>query len=72
MPVYAAPLREYDFLFRNVLKIERYANLPRFSEAPLELIDQILEEGAKFCEGVLAPLNEVGDKRAARAHPTAR
>ncbi|MGH6951036.1 MAG: acyl-CoA dehydrogenase family protein, partial [Vitreimonas sp.] len=62
MPTYTAPLREYKFLLKDVLDIERYSNLPSFSEAPLDLIDQVLEEGAKFCEGVLAPLNKVGDE----------
>ncbi len=62
MPTYTAPLREYRFLLKDVLDIERYSNLPGFAEAPLDLIDQVLEEGAKFCEGVLAPLNKVGDE----------
>ncbi|MEJ0024125.1 MAG: acyl-CoA dehydrogenase C-terminal domain-containing protein [Alphaproteobacteria bacterium] len=61
MPVYAAPLREYDFLLREVLKIDRYANLPRFADAPADLVSQVLEEAGKFCAGVLAPLNAVGD-----------
>lgn len=62
MPSYTAPLREYRFLLKDVLDIERYSNLPTFSDAPLDLIDSVLEEGAKFCEGVLAPLNKVGDE----------
>ena len=62
MPTYTAPLREYRFLLKDVLDIERYSNLPTFSDAPIDLIDQVLEEGAKFCEGVLAPLNKVGDE----------
>ncbi|MBL8547782.1 MAG: acyl-CoA dehydrogenase C-terminal domain-containing protein [Hyphomonadaceae bacterium] len=62
MPTYTAPLREYRFLLKDVLDIERYSNLPTFSDAPLDLIDQVLEEGAKFCEGVLAPLNKIGDE----------
>jgi alkylation response protein AidB-like acyl-CoA dehydrogenase len=62
MPTYTAPLREYKFLLKDVLDIERYSNLPTFSDAPLDLIDSVLEEGAKFCEGVLAPLNTVGDE----------
>jgi alkylation response protein AidB-like acyl-CoA dehydrogenase len=62
MPTYTAPLREYKFLLKDVLDIERYSNLPGFSDAPLDLIDQVLEEGAKFCEGVLAPLNKIGDE----------
>jgi len=62
MPSYTAPLREYRFLLKDVLDIERYSKLPTFSDAPLDLIDQVLEEGAKFCEGVLAPLNKIGDE----------
>jgi hypothetical protein len=62
MPSYAAPLREYRFLLSEVLDIGRYANLPGFADAPLDLVEQVLEEGAKFCEGVLAPLNKVGDE----------
>ncbi len=62
MPTYTAPLREYRFLMRDVLDIERYANLPGFADAPMDLIEQVLSEGAKFCENVLAPLNKVGDE----------
>jgi alkylation response protein AidB-like acyl-CoA dehydrogenase len=62
MPSYKAPLREYKFLLNDVLDIGRYSNLPSFADAPADLIDQVLEEGAKFCEGVLAPLNKVGDE----------
>ena len=62
MPVYAAPLREYQFLYRDVLNLARYSNLPGFAEAPLDTIEQILEEGAKFTTGTLFPLNKVGDE----------
>ena len=68
MPTYTAPLREYSFLLKDVLDIERYSNLPTFSDAPIDLIDQVLEEGAKFCEGVLAPLNKVGDEHGCVRH----
>ncbi|MBY0563377.1 MAG: acyl-CoA dehydrogenase C-terminal domain-containing protein [Hyphomonadaceae bacterium] len=62
MPSYKAPLREYQFLLKDVLEIERYSNLSGFSDAPIDVIDQVLQEGAKFCENVLAPLNKVGDE----------
>ncbi|MGE3867021.1 MAG: acyl-CoA dehydrogenase family protein, partial [Hyphomonadaceae bacterium] len=62
MAEYSPPLRDYEFLLRDVLKIERYANLPGFADAPLDVILQVLEEGGKFCAEVLAPLNAVGDR----------
>ncbi len=68
MPTYKAPLREYRFLLNDVLDLGRYSNLPGFAEAPMDLIDQVLQEGAKFCEGVLAPLNAVGDAQGCVRH----
>ena len=68
MPSYSAPLREYRFLLKDVLEIERFSNLPGFADAPMDLIEQVLEEGAKFCEGVLAPLNKVGDEHGCVRH----
>ena len=68
MPSYKVPLREYRFLLKDVLDIGRYSNLPSFADAPMDLIDQVLDEGAKFCEGVLAPLNRVGDEHGCVRH----
>ncbi len=62
MPTYKAPVEDVKFLLNDVLDIERYSNLPGFSDAPPDVIAAILEEGAKFCEGVLQPLNNVGDE----------
>jgi alkylation response protein AidB-like acyl-CoA dehydrogenase len=59
---YRAPVRDQAFFLRDVLKLDGYCNLPGFADASMETVEQILEEGAKFCEGVLAPLNAVGDK----------
>src|SRR5215469_9380502 len=59
---YQPPLREHLFLLREVLEIESLANLPGFAEAPMDLVEQVLDEAAKFCGEVLAPLNSVGDK----------
>ncbi len=61
MPVYQAPLRDYRFLLKDVLGVEKYANMAGFENASLDLIEQILEEGAKFTVETLLPLNHVGD-----------
>jgi alkylation response protein AidB-like acyl-CoA dehydrogenase len=68
MPSYTAPLREYSFLLKDVLDVGRYSNLAHFADAPMDLIEQVLGEGAKFCEGVLAPLNKVGDEHGCVRH----
>jgi len=59
---YQPPVREHLFLLKDVLEIEKLANLPGFADAPIDVVEQILEESAKFCAEVLAPLNRVGDK----------
>ena len=56
------PLKDYGFLFRDVLKLEDHADLPGFVDAPLDLIEQIVEAAGDFTADVLAPLNGVGDK----------
>ena len=59
---YRAPVKDQLFILREVLDLEAYAALPGFSDAPLDVIEQLLGEGAKFCEEVLTPLNRVGDR----------
>ncbi len=59
---YKAPVKEHLFLLKEVLGIEAYSHLPGFADATPELAGLLLEEAAKFCEGVLAPLNAVGDR----------
>jgi alkylation response protein AidB-like acyl-CoA dehydrogenase len=59
---YQPPVREHLFLLRDVLEIDRFANLPGFADAPMDVVEQILEGAGTFCAEVLAPLNSVGDK----------
>jgi 3-(methylsulfanyl)propanoyl-CoA dehydrogenase len=63
MPSYTPPVRDMKFLLHEMLEIEQYADLPKFSEAPRDLADAIMDEAAKFAEGVLQPLNQVGDQK---------
>ena len=60
---YTPPVRDYQFILGEWLDIGRYANLPGFSDAPMDIVGQILEEAARFTSEVLAPLNPVGDKQ---------
>ena len=63
MPIYSAPTRDYKFLLHEVLNLSQYESLPGFSEATPDVVDAILEEGAKIAENVLAPLNRIGDEQ---------
>ncbi len=68
---YAAPVKDHLFLLNEVLNIENYSNLPGFADATPDLTSQLLDEAAKFCQEVLAPLNAVGDREGCRYDPAA-
>lgn len=68
MPVYNAPIDDTLFLLNDVINIERYGNIPGFSDATPDIVKAVLEEGAKICEEVLQPLNQVGDKEGCTRH----
>ena len=61
MPSYKAPVRDTQFVLNEVLEIQQYAALPRFCDAPPDVVEAILTEGAKFTEEVIQPLNLSGD-----------
>ena len=61
MPTYKAPVSDTVFLLTDVFGYGKLANAPGFSEAPLDVVEAVLSEGAKFVEQVIQPLNRVGD-----------
>ncbi|EAR63096.1 acyl-CoA dehydrogenase C-terminal domain-containing protein [Neptuniibacter caesariensis] len=64
MPEYKAPLRDMNFVLNEVLNTEQhYQSLPGCEEATPDMVSAIMEEGAKFAERVLSPLNQVGDQQ---------
>ena len=58
MPSYRAPVDDVKFLLNDVFHIDRYANLPGFSDATPDVVDAIIGEAAKLCEQVLTPLSQ--------------
>jgi alkylation response protein AidB-like acyl-CoA dehydrogenase len=61
MPIYLAPLEDMRFVLHELYDSKTIADLPDAAEFTPELIDSVLEEAAKFTEGVLFPLNQSGD-----------
>ncbi|WP_411886337.1 acyl-CoA dehydrogenase [Polaromonas sp. YR568] len=58
---YTAPLKDMLFDIQHLANIEQIAKIPGFEEAGFDTAQAVLEECAKFNEGVLAPLNREGD-----------
>ncbi|MDO8607253.1 MAG: acyl-CoA dehydrogenase [Phaeospirillum sp.] len=61
MTAYIPPLRDIKFTLEELVGLDEVNALPGFEEASPELADSILEEAGHIAEGVLAPLNRVGD-----------
>jgi hypothetical protein len=56
MPTYRVPRREIQFVMHEVLDMaQHYQSIPGAEEVDAEMIDAILEEGAKFAENEIAP-----------------
>jgi alkylation response protein AidB-like acyl-CoA dehydrogenase len=65
MPEYKAPLRDMRFLVDEVFDFASTYRRIGASDATPDMVNAILEEGAKFCEQVLAPINRSGDEEGA-------
>ena len=59
---YKAPLKDMLFGIQHLAQIDEIAKIPAFADAGFDTAQAVLEEAAKFNEGVLAPLNWEGDK----------
>ncbi|BBK40852.1 acyl-CoA dehydrogenase [Allostella vacuolata] len=66
MSAYSAPVADMRFVLRHLAGLSDVARLPGAEGADPELVDQILDEAARFAAGVLAPLNRVGDQEGSR------
>ena len=62
MSSYKAPLRDMQFVLFDVLDVEPTFQRLGFADATRDVLEAVLDEGARFTETVLAPLNAVGDQ----------
>ena len=66
---YTAPLAHMRYLLNDVFEAgKHWAEMPAFAAIDSNTVDAILEEGAKLCSEVIAPLNRSGDEEGAQIH----
>ena len=66
MAEYAPPVRDIRFTLDTISDIDSVVALPGFEHVDPDMIDGVLDEGARFFSEVFAPTNEVGDEIGAR------
>ena len=60
---YRAPLKDMLFVMNELAGLEAVNALPGCEDATPETVEAVLEENAKFCSEVIAPLNWIGDQQ---------
>ena len=59
---YTAPIKDMLFVLKELAGLDEVAALPGFEQADIGTAQAVLEESAKLCGEVLAPLNVEGDR----------
>ena len=71
MPQYTAPLRDMQFVLHEVFNaVDELKALPKHADLDTDTVNAILEEAGKFASGVVAPLNQVGDREGCKLDKT--
>ncbi len=65
---YNAPVKDMLFVMNELAGLSTVAALPGCEDATPDTAEAVLEENAKFCDGVIAPLNHPGDKEPSYWH----
>ena len=62
MSSYAAPMRDMQFVIKELVGLDQISAMPECAEVTAELVDAVLAEASKFATEVLDPLNRSGDQ----------
>lgn len=62
---YEAPLKELQFVIKELCELDRISQLPGFEDASADTVDIILEEAGKFASEKLSAINKIGDTQGA-------
>jgi alkylation response protein AidB-like acyl-CoA dehydrogenase len=63
MSTYEAPLKDMQFVMRELAGLDQIIALPGWQETDSDTIDSILQEAARFASEVFSPLNQTGDQQ---------
>src|SRR5262249_58983361 len=63
---YRAPVNEMLFMMRHVGELERAIDDGTYADLSLDVVENILQEAARFSAEVLAPINRAGDRHGAQ------
>ncbi|WP_339725968.1 acyl-CoA dehydrogenase family protein [uncultured Paraglaciecola sp.] len=66
MPQYNAPIKDMQFILHDWLNLSDHYQKLGLEDFDQELVNEILLQGAKFAEEVIAPLNREGDEQGAK------
>ena len=58
---YRAPVKDMLFVMKELAGIDAVAQLPGYEDAGLDTATAVLDECARLCQDVIAPLNWGGD-----------
>ena len=61
MPIYQAPIRDYQFILSELLNIYQHQDMKGFDEFDADLVDAILQGVADFATDIMLPINASGD-----------
>ncbi|MBH9554234.1 acyl-CoA dehydrogenase [Inhella gelatinilytica] len=59
---YTAPVKDLLFNMAHLADLDSLTQIPAFADAGLDTAQAVLDECAKLCQDVIAPLNHDGDK----------
>ncbi|MBA3581865.1 MAG: acyl-CoA dehydrogenase [Gammaproteobacteria bacterium] len=66
MTDYIAPVRDMMFTLQELAGLDALNRLPAYAEATPDIAEAVLTEAGKLANGVIAPLNVLGDRVGAR------
>lgn len=66
MPAYRAPQTDMQFVLHDWLKLEQHYQSLGLGDLDTDLVNEIMAQGAKFAEQVVAPLNREGDEKSSK------